>query len=54
MTGRPMTGMTRQVRELTPAEIEAVSGGVIAIIQPEYKPSGMDRIHSLLPYIEQK
>jgi hypothetical protein len=49
-----MADGTRQVRELTADQIEAVSGGVIAIIQPEYKPSGMDRIHSTLPYIEQK
>jgi hypothetical protein len=42
-----------QVREVTADEIEAVSGGVIAIIRPENRPAD-DRLVALLPYIEQK
>ena len=49
-----MTEMANeQIREVTAEEIEAVSGGVIAIIRPEQKPMD-DRLSALLPYIEQK
>jgi len=50
-----MTATTdEQVHELAADEIEAVAGGVIAIIQPEHQPAGLDRLTALLPYIEQK
>jgi len=36
------------------SEIEAVGGGVTAIIGPQNKPGSPDRLTALLPYIEQK
>ena len=55
-----MTVMTsEQLHELATNEIEAVSGGVIAIIRPNNRRvdglvviGGMDPNQSLLPYIE--
>jgi len=54
MTGKPMSGRTRQVRQLEKDELDAVAGGVIAIIRPEHSSGVLDRVQSLLPYIEQK
>jgi len=50
-----MTATTNErVHELTADEIEAVAGGVTAIIGPQNKPGSPDRLTALLPYIEQK
>jgi len=54
MTGKSTPGRTPQIGKLKETELEAVSGGVIAIIRPEHKSGALDRMQSLLPYIEQK